>query len=280
MNLPNKIFRMILLGLVLVFTPFIAYGAGTIVGIEGEAILYHGGGQETTKLNLNDLVNATDVIETKTGTKVKIRFEDSSILSLGENTKLEIKEQVYAEESKFRKFIFKTIIGNVRSLVGKSASKDSTFEVETPTAVMGVRGTTFITKVISPKMTQIIVLEGEVFAKNINISQEITLTKNMSTHIEANQPPETPKILTPQQIQQIQIETELKSEIEQKEEVGKKIGQQKETGSKEAKDDSAILNTPLPAASSLPKLSLPPPPPPPPPPPSQTKAKVKVNIRF
>ena len=109
--------------------PCLAHGGGIIIGLEGEAVVYWGGDEEGEILKLKDTVYAGDVIETKAESKAKIQFQDGSILSLGENTKLKVKW-----------LNIKTIINNImeyliraynisKSIAGKLLFDNCTFNI-------------------------------------------------------------------------------------------------------------------------------------------------------
>ena len=67
--------------------------------------------------------------------RTKMRFIDDSILTLGENSRVSIKEYIYSKD-KGGKSIFNLLDGKMRSVVGKTR-----FEIHTPTAVAAARGT-------------------------------------------------------------------------------------------------------------------------------------------
>lgn len=68
-------------------------------------------------------------------------FTDESTISLAPNSRLEIKEFLFKEKS--RKGVFSLGIGKMTADVKKYIGGDNTFEVHSPTAIAGVRGTGF-----------------------------------------------------------------------------------------------------------------------------------------
>lgn len=89
-----------------------------------------------------------DIIRTKTGARAEVVFMDGSSLHIAEKTRIEITEYMFdANESKG---VFNLFRGKVFSIIKKTGrvfglSKKNQFEVRTQTAVVGVRGTRFIT---------------------------------------------------------------------------------------------------------------------------------------
>jgi hypothetical protein len=68
-------------------------------------------------------------------------FSDDSTITLSENTKLEIKEFLFKDQS--RRGIFSLAIGKLTADVKKYIGGDNVFEVYSPTVGIGVRGTGF-----------------------------------------------------------------------------------------------------------------------------------------
>jgi hypothetical protein len=86
---------------------------------------------------LGDPVSNGDILRTKAKTKVSITFTDGNTLWLAEKTRMKISR--YATEEKSNNY-FDLFRGKSRAVVTKLA-RGSTFELHTPTAVCGVRGT-------------------------------------------------------------------------------------------------------------------------------------------
>jgi hypothetical protein len=86
-------------------------------------------------------------------------FIDDSVLTLGEKSKVVVKEYVYSKE-KGGKSIFNLIDGKMKAVVGKAK-----FEVHTPTVVAAARGTVILIETgvrNGVPYTDVISLEGKV----------------------------------------------------------------------------------------------------------------------
>ena len=70
-----------------------------------------------------------DTVATMKASKAKMLFNDDSILTLGESSKVVIKEYVY-NKGKGGTSVFNLLEGKMRSVVGKTK-----FQIHTPTAV-------------------------------------------------------------------------------------------------------------------------------------------------
>ena len=86
-------------------------------------------------------IEMKDLIATARTSSATMVFSDDSTITLSENTKLEIKEFLFKDKS--RRGIFSLAIGKLTADVKKYIGGDNVFEVHSPTAVVGVRGTGF-----------------------------------------------------------------------------------------------------------------------------------------
>jgi hypothetical protein len=167
----QRSFVNMLLIFVVLFPLPLAYGEepiGYVTALIGTASLTHAGEQAKTSLALNDPVYFSDTIETAALSKIQILMEDESVINLGENAQITITKHLYQPARNLRSSVYKLLRGKVRVVVGKLFSDPkSGVEVETPTSVIGIRMTEFMVHVVSPELTIVITLEGEVTARNI-----------------------------------------------------------------------------------------------------------------
>jgi hypothetical protein len=129
---------------------------GTMVAIRGKAIIERD--KKAIWAKVNDSVFFSDTISTMEASRAKMLFIEDSVLTLGEKSKVVIKEFVYSKDKRGRS-IFNLIDGKMRAIVGKT-----NFEVHTPTAVAAARGSVVLAEVtiVDGKIvTTLICLEGE-----------------------------------------------------------------------------------------------------------------------
>ncbi len=123
-----------------------ADAVGHIVKVEGSADISRDGQPAETAVQ-NMPVYKGDIIRTKSKSGTEIRFTDDSIIQIGENARIQISEYLFKEKTVqagitlFRGKI-RSIVNKTRKLFGLSGT--NRFEVRTETAVVGVRGTDFI----------------------------------------------------------------------------------------------------------------------------------------
>jgi hypothetical protein len=102
---------------------------------------------------VNTQVQVKDFIITGDKSSATLLFSDDSTIRLQPNSKLEIKE--FMVKGKTRKSIFSMALGRLFANVSKFIGGDNTFEVHSPTAVCGVRGTgfEFVVAMVGTQMT-------------------------------------------------------------------------------------------------------------------------------
>jgi hypothetical protein len=121
-----------------------ADGIGFYTAVAGQVSVTHSGEPRVLPVKLHDQVQFKDVIETQAESRTKAFFQDDSMLTVGENSRVEIDEYVYNPEENVRLAIVKLMQGQVRALVSKVfKANGSKFEIHTPSAVAAARGTYF-----------------------------------------------------------------------------------------------------------------------------------------
>jgi len=128
------------------FKPGIGSPVGKVAAVRGEVLIVHEGTLQGYRAQKDlPLFKGDTIIALEKG-RIKFELNDGSALTLIPQTKLTISESIYDPEKKERSAYIDVSVGKVRSVVTKlSGYKRSVFNVKTPTAVCGVRGSDFIT---------------------------------------------------------------------------------------------------------------------------------------
>ena len=162
------------------------------------------------------------------GSFVQINFFDNSTVKLGPNSDLTIDQnrqqtRLVGLFKKKPKLINRSVLtlkrGNALINVKGFKKTQSSFEVRTPTAVAGVRGTRFMVVVTPPTLdapakTEVFVFEGKVEYSVPAINKKTTIKKNKNAGNEgAKGEPSKPKETTVEQKEELKEKTEVK-EIE------------------------------------------------------------------
>ena len=123
---------------------------GKIMTLQGSASVEHssavivqanlpGNGIGQTKVG--DLVYKGDVLQTGTDGAVGVTFSDGTSFNLTSNAQMVLNEFVYDPDGKENSTLFSLVKGTFTFIAGKVA-KTGRMKIDTPTALVGIRGTT------------------------------------------------------------------------------------------------------------------------------------------
>jgi len=188
---------------------------GRVLGVKGTATVVHQGSSKAEKLAVNASVYLMDRINTGGQSKVKMQMKDETIVTLGQDGEMVINEFVYKPETSTRKAALKLVKGAVRSFISKMfAGIGSAFEVHTPTAVAGARGTHNLVHVISNRRTLVIGISSITTVGNSdpNVPGEETLTDNHGSYVDFGLPPSPPFVVPDNLLQPLMDQTNVQDE--------------------------------------------------------------------
>ena len=120
---------------------------------------------ETKVVNVNDQIFKQEIIETNSVSSTQILFMDETVLSIGPDSRLIMDEMVYDPDSNTGKVVVTAARGLFTFVTGSLASES--YEINTPTATIGVRGTKFDLFVSRKGASTVILRSGAVDMKNI-----------------------------------------------------------------------------------------------------------------
>jgi uncharacterized membrane protein YgcG len=165
---------------------------GRVVALRGKASIQRDRISLDATLKMG--IQSRDTVLTGTNARAKLLFVDDSVLTLGDNSRLVVKEFI-GGKGKEGKSIFNLMDGKMRSVVGKTR-----FEVQTPTAVASARGTVIIFEVGlmgNRPFSKISCLEGSVWVRSSDVAVpgEVILYPGTMVIVMAGEPlPEPSKI--------------------------------------------------------------------------------------
>lgn len=119
--------------------PVYAAAVGRFTSVVGNVLQTRAG--KAIKPVVNSPIDAKDIIATGNKSSATMVFVDDSTIALSQNSRMEVKD--FAVKGKARKGIFSMSIGKLVANVTKFIGGGNAFEVHSPTAVCGVRGTGF-----------------------------------------------------------------------------------------------------------------------------------------
>jgi len=114
---------------------------GWVSALEGTGEVLHTGGDWTALAPADGLVQG-DQVRTLESSRMKILLRDDSVLTLGESSQLRLDEQVAGSAPQST---FWLLFGTIRAIATERyGAAGARFELKTPTAIAGVRGTEFV----------------------------------------------------------------------------------------------------------------------------------------
>jgi hypothetical protein len=119
---------------------------------------------KTSKAKVGGKIFPKDTIITGKDSRAKIVMVDKNVINVSPDSSLEIQNYEYAPEQGKKDVLLNVIYGKVRSKVEqKYDGKGAKFQVKTPTAVAGVRGTDFMASFNqSNRASSVVTFEGRV----------------------------------------------------------------------------------------------------------------------
>ena len=120
-----------------------AQEVGTIAGLAGTVEIGRGGAWAAAVVGA--AVRVGDSLRTGRPGRVGVVFRDDSVLTLADESELVVNEQVFEPDRGILRSLIYVVRGKVKALVSEYYSRPKArYEIETMTAVAGVRGTEFV----------------------------------------------------------------------------------------------------------------------------------------
>ncbi len=201
----------LLICLALILVPFnLSCGSSSekntvITSLQGELTVKKAGSANWVKAEVKMLLNKGDSIKTGAEASAKITFFDGSTIELKANTQIEFTDLINEQAKQIQ---MKQEIGETISKVEKLVDSASKYEIETPTAVAGVRGSSMRVSVSPDGTTQVQNLEGKISVTAQGI--EVVIPVGSSSTVKPGQAPASP-VLNPQVSTNFQIYSALGS---------------------------------------------------------------------
>jgi hypothetical protein len=147
----NYVWVSLLLICLVVVAPLAAQAApvGTFIEVEGTVDVLKGGKVPAIPAKLQGPVDVGDMMRTKAQARAQIKFVDDTVLTIAPDSGITIEEYMFDAAKGERK----AVVGVLRGLVHTAVEKvyptaEPDFIMKTHTAVLGVRGTKWYTKLI------------------------------------------------------------------------------------------------------------------------------------
>ncbi|MDK2866429.1 MAG: hypothetical protein PWP38_744 [Clostridiales bacterium] len=151
----------------------VTYRKATVVEVTGTVSILKAGGEKAVTPTEEMTLEHGDRIITGKNSSISLKIDEDKYIKVGEKTYMSLSELMEDAESGTSTNI-KLFTGQVWASLTKPLGSSETFEIETPTAVMGAKGTKFMVKYVIEKSdgddnydgtTELVVLEGTVSMK-------------------------------------------------------------------------------------------------------------------
>ena len=117
---------------------------GNVATVTGSASVVRN--NETTPLKVKDDIYLNDVVQTAANSALGITFNDATTFNLKANTQITIDTYVYEDGGKSNAGVFDVAKGTA-AFVAAAVAKTGDMKITTPTATLGIRGTTGLVEV-------------------------------------------------------------------------------------------------------------------------------------
>ena len=117
---------------------------GTVATLQGSASVTRN--NATAPLNLNDALYMSDVLQTAPDGTLGVTFNDDTTFTLKPNSRIAVDDFVYQDGGAGNAATFNVLRGTV-AFVAAAVAKTGSMRIDTPTATLGIRGTTGLVEI-------------------------------------------------------------------------------------------------------------------------------------
>lgn len=187
--------------------------SGVFMVVKGDVKITSGKDGKTDAAKVGKKVFAGDSISAGADSRAKIVMSDKNILNISPDSKIKIETYSNDPKSDSRNVELKIEYGKVRATVEqKYDGEKNKFNIKTPTAVAGVRGTDFLTGFNrSTRQSSIVTFTGTVAVGTPGprgeIQNPVFVRPGQQTSVGASGAPEAPKPMPKEELQKMNNET-------------------------------------------------------------------------
>lgn len=117
---------------------------GNVASVQGNVTATRSGA--TRRLNVKDPIFKGDLLQTATAAALGVTFDDETTFNLSANSSITVDDFIYEYGGKSNKALFKIARGTV-AFAAHQVAKTGDMKIETPSSVLGIRGTSGVVEV-------------------------------------------------------------------------------------------------------------------------------------
>lgn len=157
----------------------------------------HQGQTSWQKVRFHQKVYEGDRLRTALNSRVELQMPDGSVIKINENSMFDVKEIKTAENEQSDRQSFTLWVGSLFAKFQKIVEQRQSREIETPSAVVAIRGTEFDLQVDRQQTTVVRVYKGKVSLRSKTAPGEVMVGVNQESRVERGKPPTPPRPFTP-----------------------------------------------------------------------------------
>jgi FecR protein len=119
---------------------------GQVATLQGTATVTRASAAAPAALKVNDTIFKNDALQTGANSTLGVTFDDETTFSLSANTRIVVDEFVYQEGGSGNAALF-TVTTGTAAFVASLVAQTGDMKIATPTAALGIRGTTGVVDV-------------------------------------------------------------------------------------------------------------------------------------
>jgi hypothetical protein len=119
---------------------------GQVATVQGGATVSRADETAAAALNVKDVILQHDTLETAADGALGVTFDDATTFSLSANTRIVVEKYIYQKGGKGNAALFRVAQGTT-AFVANLVARNGDMKVTTPTATIGIRGTTGVVEV-------------------------------------------------------------------------------------------------------------------------------------
>lgn len=180
----------------------------TLDSLKGKAEIQRAGRQKWELVAKNTKLYNNDILRVLDKSLAKLKWQNGSIIFVNESSQILInlhRDTINDKLTNYATVFFGAVYFIVKKTLPKEVFTQRDTKVYTPTAILAIRGTSFIVEVDKKNGdTKVAIINGTVLVKNILKSQSLFLSAGYQTEISINTDPLIPSPLLEKEIQALQ----------------------------------------------------------------------------
>ncbi len=191
--LRHSILLMSAILMLLSFAPSSGNNSARVKFLIGKVRIQHKSQTAWQRAKMNQSIYSGDRIKTYLNSRIELRMPDGTVVKVNENTVFDVTEIKTAAADKEDKMRFTLWAGNIWAKFTKLVSSRQSRQIESPSAVVAIRGTILDMNVDANQRTRIHVIEGRVAVRSKGVAGEVMVGANQESTVDKGKAPTPPK---------------------------------------------------------------------------------------